>query len=775
MAGVARNEEVPLSDIARPKEHDYAAARRSDENSASKETTLASGRAGEVHLNDDELHDSHLTADSASDTTATNSSDEFDWEEEDEEEGEKEAKEKTKARRGRAIWLAYMKLARFIRVLLVGALGAGLLIAPLLVFELRFRSSVAEPHVHMWSLWLSIVWAAGCGTYLVVDYVPRFLMWLIVLFGGSIERLQTQIELTLAVAAWIKLALDITWAWISLSVLRVTYRPPGNYWVVVNRVMQALFAAGILLLVEKVFLRFVAINFHQKALAERLTENRLGLKALDRLSNAQPAVYRRSNYGRRGHKSPGPGSVPTSAPTTRRNSLDLLGLGSKLSGKNSVPSSPVEKEKGRSHPHTHSHTEKKVKRADAKARRKKAIASVVVDQISGAIGQVALKDSKLNRDVGSLYSARKLARKLFSALSFADPPRDYLLVEDFYPYFPTTVEAQAAFALFDKDGNGDITKKEMREAVQRIYRERKALVSSLKDVGSIVAKLDAVLIAIALVVIFFICLLIFNRKDTLSSLVPLATIILGFSFIFGHSAQLLFESLIFIFSTHVFDVGDLVMIDDQPLFVREFGLFSTTFRRVDGQEIIAPNTLLTSAKLVHNMRRSNSMWETTNLMVSYDTPLEAIEQLRQRINNYIQQNNREWSGCGVHIDKMEYQNAIYLIIALEHRPNWQDWGGRWVRRTAFMRFLKTTLEELDMKYSMPVQPVLMPRGTPYSANGNSSSNLNLPPQGRGPARMGSRDANLGNAGSFQGSEFMLRAPTRSINSDTNVFRRVDGL
>lgn len=97
------------------------------------------------------------------------------------------------------------------------------------------------------------------------------------------------------------------------------------------------------------------------------------------------------------------------------------------------------------------------------------------------------------------------------------------------------------------------------------------------------AKLDAVLVCVAMLGILFTCLLIFNRSDTLASLVPLATIILGFSFIFGHSAQTLFESvswsnsfvyhalssslvlkqMIFIFSTHVFDVGDLVMIDDQ--------------------------------------------------------------------------------------------------------------------------------------------------------------------------------------------------------------------
>ena len=83
----------------------------------------------------------------------------------------------------------------------------------------------------------------------------------------------------------------------------------------------------------------------------------------------------------------------------------------------------------------------------------------------------------------------------------------------------------------------------MREAVQRIYRERKALVASVKDTSSALAKLDAVLLGVAFVIITFLCLLIFNRANTLSSLVPLATIILGFSFIFGHSAQVLFESV----------------------------------------------------------------------------------------------------------------------------------------------------------------------------------------------------------------------------------------
>ncbi|KAG8984674.1 hypothetical protein FRB90_005179 [Tulasnella sp. 427] len=247
----------------------------------------------------------------------------------------------------------------------------------------------------------------------------------------------------------------------------------------------------------------------------------------------------------------------------------------------------------------------------------------------------------------------------------------------------------------------------MREAVQRIYRERKALSASLKDMSSAVSKLDAVMIGVALIVILFVCLLIFNPSDDISSLIPLATIVLGFSFVFGNSAKTIFESLIFIFSTHVYDVGDLVLIDDMVLFVKEFGLFATTFRRVDGQEVVAPNSLLASAKLIHNVRRSGSMWESTNLQIGYETPLEIIEQLKVRLRQYMAENNREWASPGVEIwiDSMKFQNCINLVIAIEHRNNWQEWGGRWARRGLFMKHLRTVLEELEIGYQMPLQPV----------------------------------------------------------------------
>ena len=173
---------------------------------------------------------------------------------------------------------------------------------------------------------------------------------------------------------------------------------------------QALFCAAIILLVEKTFLQFVAISFHRKALADRLAENRLGLKALDCLSNAQPHLkkthkhYPTVSLGFTGHKATH-GQQPT--------------------GQTSAPGSPIQGEKS-------GHVSKRhLGHAERKRKRRKAMANIIVDHLGSAIGQVTLKDSKFNRqgEMGGLSSATRLARKLFASLSDVTPHRSHLVVD----------------------------------------------------------------------------------------------------------------------------------------------------------------------------------------------------------------------------------------------------------------------------------------------------------------------------------------------------------
>ncbi len=142
----------------------------------------------------EKLPSTSTRASTDSDTTATHSSDEFNWSD-DSSSGPKNG-DIVKAKRGRLIYLAFIKLSRWIRVLIIGILGCAILITPLLVVQLRFKelASSVRTQVHVWSLWLTIIWAAACATYLVVDAIPRLIVGLIVLFGGQLERLKMQIE-----------------------------------------------------------------------------------------------------------------------------------------------------------------------------------------------------------------------------------------------------------------------------------------------------------------------------------------------------------------------------------------------------------------------------------------------------------------------------------------------------------------------------------------------------------------------------------------------------
>jgi hypothetical protein len=103
----------------------------------------------------------------------------------------------------------------------------------------------------------------------------------------------------------------------------------------------------------------VAINFHQRALAERLAENRLALKVLDRLSNAQPIVTKKGIHGKKGHKSHG--SAPVTMEVDNGHEYVQETVDSMLNEKSD-----------------HAHNSKQ-------SQGRKAVASIIVDQVQGLV------------------------------------------------------------------------------------------------------------------------------------------------------------------------------------------------------------------------------------------------------------------------------------------------------------------------------------------------------------------------------------------------------
>jgi small-conductance mechanosensitive channel len=92
------------------------------------------------------------------------------------------------------------------------------------------------------------------------------------------------------------------------------------------------------------------------------------------------------------------------------------------------------------------------------------------------------------------------------------------------------------------------------------YVERKALAHSLNDTKTAVQQLHKLASAIVTVIIIVISLLVTGLATT-KVLVVFTSQLLLVGFMFQNTCKTIFESIIFVFVMHPFDVGDRCVID----------------------------------------------------------------------------------------------------------------------------------------------------------------------------------------------------------------------
>ncbi|KAG8902323.1 hypothetical protein FRB99_004631 [Tulasnella sp. 403] len=356
----------------------------------------------------------------------------------------------------------------------------------------------------------------------------------------------------------------------------------------------------------------------------------------------------------------------------------------------------------------------------------KALKTVVLHDARGIRGD----DADENEDglvwgLNSAHEAKKLARNLYYAFR-SDRRRTYLIPSDFDPAYPTPGEARDAFRVFDNDDNGDITRAEIKTAVLKVYKERRFLAKSLRDVSAAVNTLDTIMLTGFLIILIFITLPIFGVSIS-SSFSSIYTVFIAASFIFKNAASNAFDSIMFLFVTQYaafnfllpFDTGDRCFIDNENLVVRKMGLFATTFIRADGSQTYYFNSMLLT-KFINNARRSATMAENLEMQVSWRTPQWKLDKLEKRMNEWIDSDEKRWfkSGTSVSFSKIDFQRALTVTIGIGHNGTWQDWTMRLARKTAFHAAVQYFCRQLEITCSESPQPIIFmkPHSTmPYES------------------------------------------------------------
>ncbi|KAI8968319.1 Mechanosensitive ion channel-domain-containing protein [Mycotypha africana] len=543
-------------------------------------------------------------------------------------------------------------------------------------------------NVQCWMYWAAFMWHIFWITTWMLDLVPSIVsLWTKLFRGRRSERVKSYMEYYMSLKQYFALVFLAAWnlgAWAFLIDYPFKSLKLHAYSFVVTKVFGCILSAAGLYFIQKLVIQIIAIKFHRTAFSDRLKENKKSLKILDTLSKAERKTRPSStavggsynNNLRKRHKHDSP--FITSPPGY-----------SQLQDTNSSASSPQQK-------------------SSFFSQFSKSVSSfVLAEKPTATTGRL----DKNKTDINSDDYAKKVAKKLFYSLAYPDglygqeeDPKKCLTVYSFLPFFDTREEATEAFTIFDKDGNGDLTRREFRDTVVYIYRERKGLAQAIRDTSQALGKLDTILFIIFLMIDIVICLSIFH-VDFWTALIPFGTFLAACTFVFDTSAKSLFTGILFQFVTHPYDAGDLVMIDSTYMTVENIGILGTVFVAGDGTKTYAPTSVLLT-KLISNIRRSEGMGETLTFNIDFRTDNDLILLLRERLLEWVQSQSRDFApGFDLRVTDIKDMNQVILTCWLPHKSNWVDLGKRFQRKTRFMLALKAILTDLGIQYELPAQRI----------------------------------------------------------------------
>lgn len=294
----------------------------------------------------------------------------------------------------------------------------------------------------------------------------------------------------------------------------------------------------------------------------------------------------------------------------------------------------------------------------------------------------------------SIHRAKSVSRLIFRSLLPADAGRDYLLPSDFEKW---TNSPKETFASFDLDENGKIDADHLEEAVIAIYTARDSIFRGLKSNGRVVRKLDSLFFIVALALGAVLSSPVFD-VGVGKLFVSIGVLSTGFGFLFHSTAKSCFESILFVFIQHPFDVGDRVVIDDETFVIDDVEVFTTTMVRWDGVRVYITNASL-SSKTIQNIRRSDNQMEALALKIKSDTPTESLWSFRQELQKLVAEQKASFTGeiDFANLDKLPATNEpLALTVVAQVRGNFQNPAKRNARKALFLGIVEKALHNSNL-------------------------------------------------------------------------------
>ncbi|KAJ4829424.1 hypothetical protein Tsubulata_006619 [Turnera subulata] len=310
--------------------------------------------------------------------------------------------------------------------------------------------------------------------------------------------------------------------------------------------------------------------------------------------------------------------------------------------------------------------------------------------------------SKAESEITSEWEARNAARRIFK--NVAKPGAKYIEEEDLMRFLKR-VEVHTIFPLFEGAmETGRISKLAFRNWVVRAYFERKSLAHSLNDTKTAVQQLHKLASAIVTVFIIVVTILVMELTTVQVMLFVISQIII-MGVIFQNMCKTVFESIVFVFVMHPFDIGDRCVVDGVQMIVEEMNILTTVFLRYDMEKIYYPNAVLLT-KPISNFYRSPEMGDGIEFAIDITTPVDTITALKKAIQGYIESKPNYWNPKhSVVMKEIVNVQSMKMALYVQHTINHQNYGERTSRISELVMELKKIFENLGITYRLLPQEI----------------------------------------------------------------------
>ncbi|CAL3966245.1 hypothetical protein PZA11_002958 [Diplocarpon coronariae] len=543
---------------------------------------------------------------------------------------------------------------------------AALLTIPIIIGFVTFEdASVGGVKLAWFGIWLEIVWLTLWLGRLIAKSLPYPMGLISSLFTNNSKKwrdLGKALEIPATLFFW-GLAVEISFL-PTMKNHHVDGSKKTKSWEnTLNKVIIAGFVGLALNFFEKIIIQLIAISFHLRTYADRIEVNKFQISSLVKLY-----VYSKDKIAMEDSEFEVDQTGPSSGART--------------------PMAYVNK------------AQKKTQRVFNRV-------GDVAGKVAGDFTGNAVKSSTHPHQVvlqllNSTNGSQVLARRLYR--TFAEEDSETASADDLRPAFDNDEESNAAFSMFDKDLNGDISMEELEAVCVEIGRERKAITASLKDLDSVVSKLDDVFMFIVAVITIIVLISIISTSAS-GVITSAGSTLLALSWLFSATAQEFLQSCIFVFVKHPFDVGDRVTIygntgaqmKGDDYFVKEIALLYTEFKKMEGHVVQAPNSYLNTLFIL-NQRRSGGLAEAVPVTVKFGTTIDQIDTLRTRLLEFVTSENREYQkNILTELTTIYEAHSITLNVVFFYKSNWQNELLRLQRRNKFICAMMVTMHEIGME------------------------------------------------------------------------------